>query len=129
MATVNKFDVTPASATVMLAVPTEETVLLLTEANSFVPLTKVVGSAVPLHLTTELGVKFVPVTASVKPVAPATTEEGFSDVSAGGGVIVKGSALEELLLPFRTVMRVVPCPVRRFPGIRAVSIVVLTNVV
>jgi hypothetical protein len=61
--------------------------VLVTVAVSEVELPYVVASGVAPQFTAELAAKFVPVTVSVKVVAPATAEVGLSDVIAGPSTV------------------------------------------
>lgn len=57
------------------------------EAVSWVALTKVEGSAVPLKLTTELLMNPVPFTVNVKAGEPAAIVVGESEVIVGAGLV------------------------------------------
>lgn len=79
MANVSALDVPPPGAglkTVTEAVPEVAMSLAGTAAVNCVPLPGVVTSATPFHFTTDVLMKFVPVTVSVKPAPPAVAEEG-----------------------------------------------------
>ena len=86
--------------------------------------TKVVVRASPAKLTTEVGMKFVPFTVSVKVASPALLEVGEIEVVVGTGLFtVKTSALD---VPppgvgFVTVILNVPAAVKSEAGIEAVS--------
>src|SRR5436190_1922588 len=93
-----EFDVPPpggALNTVTRAVPAVRRSVAGIAALSCVAETYVVGRSAPFQRTTEPATKFVPVTVSVKPEAPAWTRFGLSPVVAGTGfVIVKACALD-----------------------------------
>ena len=84
--------------TVTLAVPAEAMSAARIEAVTWVALTYVVVRFVPFHLTTELEMKLVPLTVSVKAGPPAVADEGLRLVVVGTGLsgtlIVKVWALE-----------------------------------
>jgi hypothetical protein len=93
-------DVPPPGAglvTVMPTVPAAATALAGTSAVSCVAETYVVATNAPLKLTTELFIKPVPFTVSVKALLPATAVLGVRLVIVGtrlsGGVTVKTSVL------------------------------------
>jgi hypothetical protein len=65
--------------------PTEATSLAAIAAVNCVLLTNVVGRALPFQFTTDEDAKPDPLTASVKPAAPATPLEGASEFTAGTG--------------------------------------------
>ena len=61
-----------------------------TEAVSRPLFTKIVGRFVePSQVTTELAVKFVPVTVRVKRAPPAVTESGLIPVRTGTGLLIR----------------------------------------
>lgn len=72
--------------TVTVAGPAVETAVAGIEAVSCVELMKVVGSAVPLKLTTEVLMKPVPFTVNGKAAEPATVLDGESEVIVGAGL-------------------------------------------
>ena len=101
---------------------------------SCVALTKVVWRVSPLKRTTELLMKFVPVTVIVKFAPPAEIEFGFNAVSVGTGlpvVMLKGRAFDAPPpgAGFNTVICAVPALAMSAAVICAVSCVALTNVV
>src|SRR5438309_1542512 len=55
------------------------------DAVSFRSLTKVVGRGAPLIFTVELRIKLEPLTVTVKPTPPATTDAGRIELTAGKG--------------------------------------------
>src|SRR5580704_12575151 len=71
----------------MLATPAKAMSPELIVAVTFVALTKVVVSAIPLKFTTEVETKPVPFTVSVKPNPPADALPGDSDVIVGTGLL------------------------------------------
>ena len=83
MVKIADLEVPPAVVTVTLAVP--EVVIRLddTGAVSLVALTKIGRSEVPPHFTVAVGVKLVPVIASVNAAPPAVVEAGLRLVMVG----------------------------------------------
>ena len=71
--------------TVICAVPPVEISMALTKIVRRVELTNFVARVVPLNCTTEDGAKPAPLTDKVKPVPPAKTAAGFSEVIVGTG--------------------------------------------
>ena len=72
--------------TVTLAVPAEAMSAAGIDAVSWIDETYVVVRSVPFHLTSELEMKFVPFTVSVKPDPPAVADEGLRLVVVGTGL-------------------------------------------
>ena len=121
--------------TVTLAVPAVAMSVARIAAVSWVVLTNVVVRSVPFHLTTELEIKFVPLTVRVKAVPPAVADVGLRLVVVGTGLsgtlIVK---VWELEVPppgvgLKTVTRAVPAVAMSAARIDAVTWVALTYVV
>jgi hypothetical protein len=118
--------------TVTLAVPAVAMSAARIDAVTWVALTYVVVRFVPFHLTTELEMKLVPFTVSVKADPPAVAELGLRLVVVGRGLsgtlIVKVWALE---VPppgvgLKTVTLAVPAVAMSAAAIEAVSWVALT---
>src|SRR5262245_51031316 len=89
---VRAWEVPPPGAgllTATLAEPGEAIVLAEIEAVSRVLLMKIVGRFEPCHVTTELAVKFEPVTVRVKLTPPAVTESGLIPVRTGTGLLIR----------------------------------------
>jgi len=72
--------------TVTLAVPAVAMSAARIDAVSWDAPTYVVVRFVPFHLTTELEMKFVPFTVTVKPAPPAVADEGLRLVVVGRGL-------------------------------------------
>lgn len=72
--------------TVTLAVPMAAMSAAVKSACRLVFEMKVVGRALPFQATTEVGKKFIPVTATLNAGPPATAELGVISVMVGGGV-------------------------------------------
>ena len=71
----------------------------------------VVVRPLPFHCTAEVFTKFLPVTAIVKLVPPATAELGFSKVMIGGGCLivnVNGAEVPPPGVGLKTVIAAVP---------------------
>jgi hypothetical protein len=106
-------------------------------AITCVALAKVVVSATPLKLTTELLIKFDPVTVNVNPADPAVALAGFSSVIAGTGLLTTAGLmvkLSEFEAPppgegLVTVTATVSAVAIAVAGTVAVSSVALTNAV
>ena len=112
------FDVPPHGVTTVIeAVPAVAIRAAGTVAVSCVAETKVVASAVPLHLTVEPETKLVPFTVNVNCAPPAVAQVGLSELIVGAVLIVITSVCWALVLqgpaPFLAVMvtLVVPVPV------------------
>src|ERR671923_201642 len=76
---------------------------------SLVVLTNVVERSAPFHLMIEPLMKLVPLTASVKPVSPATALDGDKLAMVGTGLLtVKLSELELLVPGLETETAMVP---------------------
>jgi hypothetical protein len=81
------------------AVPAVAMSAAVMAACRLVPETKVVARALPFHSTLEDDMKFAPVTVSVKPAPPATTELGFTEPIARDGLGLGGAGGGGVLLP------------------------------
>ena len=84
------FDVPPPGVglnTVTLAVPAVAMSAAVIAAVNWVPLTYVVGRSEPFQRTTELPMKPVPLTVSVKAGPPGVAEDGLRPVMVGTGVV------------------------------------------
>lgn len=73
--------------TVTAEVPPPETSEALTDAVTWVLLTKLVGRSEPFHLTTQPLTKLVPFTVRVKAAEPAVAEVGDRLDTAGAGLL------------------------------------------
>ena len=73
--------------TTTAGVPAAARSAAVTGIVSCVELTKVVVRAVPAKLATDVLVKFVPFTVSVKPGEPTAADAGCSDVTVGAGFL------------------------------------------
>ena len=83
------FDVPPHGVTTVIdAVPAVAMRAAGTVAVTCVAETKVVASAVPLHLTVEPDTKLVPLTVSVNCGPPAAVQVGLSELMVGTALIV-----------------------------------------
>src|SRR5450755_4323859 len=83
-----EFDVPPPGAGLVTVTPGVPAVLMSLarmEAVNCVALTKVVARALPLKLTTDEFMKFVPITVSVKPPLPVNANAGCNVVTVGTG--------------------------------------------
>src|SRR5207245_1876844 len=99
MALVRSFDVPPHGVTTVIdAVPAVAMRAAGTVAVTCVAETKVVASAVPLHLTVEPDTKLVPLTVSVNCGPPAAVQVGLSELMVGTALIVITSVCCALVL-------------------------------
>ena len=101
-------------------------------AVTCVALTTVVVAAVPLKLTTEDELKFVPLTVNVKAAPPASALDGESDVIVGTGLFTVNGEAPEVPPPgagLVTVTLNVPAAAMSAAVIAAVTCVEFTNVV
>jgi hypothetical protein len=133
-----ELDVPPPGAgfvTVIAGVPTLVMSVAKIAAVNCVALTNVVTRALPPKFTTELEIKFVPLTVNVNAPLPAVAPVGESDVIVGAGfvppVMLKFSEFD---VPppgagFVTVTCAVPIVVTSVARMAAVNCVALTNVV
>jgi len=91
--------------------------------------TNVVSLAEPLNLTTELEMKFVPLTVKVKPESPTVLDAGSIEVVVGAGLLTVNVWAFEVPPPgvgLKTVMSKVPAVVRSEVRMVAVICVELT---
>jgi hypothetical protein len=102
-------------------------------AVTWVALTNVVERGLLLNLTSELSLKFEPLTVKVKAAAPTALLVGEILLNVGGGLLTVKVAAEALVPPpgvgLKTVIEGVPAVRRSDAGITAVNWVALTNVV
>jgi hypothetical protein len=86
--------------TVMAAVPVAARSAAASWTVSVVAETYVVGRTVPLSKACELAMKPVPLSVSMAPALPATSEDGETEVNAGTGlgaaVMLKAAEVETL---------------------------------
>jgi hypothetical protein len=121
--------------TVTPGVPAVATSVAKTGIVNCVALIKVVVRAVPLKFTTEVEMKFVPITTSVNPDEPAAIVLGDNDVIVGAGFVAAVTvnvAAADVPPPgarFVTVTEGVPTVATSIGRIVAVSCVEFTNVV
>jgi hypothetical protein len=95
---------------------------------------KVVVLALPLKLTTDVGIKFVPVTTRLKAALPAVVVLGLRFVSVGTGLVAVTVKVEPFEVPppgagLKTVTVGVPAPATSAVVIDAVSWFALLNTV
>src|SRR5579871_1850425 len=120
----------PPVVTLTLAMPAAAIKPAGTAASNWLALPKLVWSAAPFQVTTELRRKFDPATASVKAGPPAVAELGLMPARTGGGTVtVKDRAFVVAPLGFVSVSEAVPPAAINSGGTATVTWVVLTNVV
>ena len=114
--------------TVTLSVPLWAKSVAGRIALSEVGLTRVVARVLPPTRTTELALKFVPVTFRVSTVLPASTLEGERLLAPGTGLFMVNVTINEGEAPgFLTVTNGVPAAAMALAGIAACNCVALTN--
>jgi hypothetical protein len=114
--------------TVILAVPALAMSLAGTCAVSCVALTNVVVSEAPPHLTTELEMKFAPLTVRVKAAPPTVAPVGDTEAIVGAGLFIASDTPAEVPPPgagFVTVRVADPAAAMLLAGTCAVSCVPL----
>jgi hypothetical protein len=137
MAKVARLEAPPAGAelkTVTAPVPAVAMLLAGICATTGPPLSAV-GRSFPFQRTTELGTKFVPITAKVKVSAPTGAQLGSRELIVGMGfvsLLIAKLTISEVPPPgagLVTITAAVPAEAMAAAGMAAVSCVELTNVV
>jgi len=129
------FDVPPAGVglkTVIGKMPAAAISDAGIEAVTWVELTSVVDLFTPLNRTIELELKFVPLTVSVNPDAPANLLAGEMSVVVGTGLFTVKVCVLELPPPgagFTTLTKKIPATARSEVAMAAVTCVEFTKVV
>src|SRR5206468_2222014 len=129
MANVTEFDVPPPGdglKTVTAALPGPAMSPAGIEAVSWLAPAKVVGRSAPFQRTTDVEMKLLPFTVSVKAAPPAVAEVGLMVVIAGTGFAAVIANVTEFEIPppgdgLKTVTAALPGPAMSPAGIEAVS--------
>src|SRR5437867_1384444 len=120
--------------TVIAALPATAMSLTGIEAVSWLAPAKVVGRSAPFQRTTDVEMKLLPFTVSVKAAPPAVAEVGLMLVIAGTGFAAVIANVTEFDMPppgdgLKTVTAAEPGSLSKLAGIVSVSTLVLTKVV